>query len=319
MSLHKKSDETLPSFQPSLHDSTQDQVFEEEATTAPPVNLEASLTPKLRGKDGAILRLVPSGKIILPEYFELMAGKSVSVDAFYMDETQVTNHQYVEFLNHYDISRLTVKEGVVRNEDGKIWFLLGEVLEGYEPIIFRNGKFLLNDPAHAGSPVLRVTAYGAAAYANFYGRRLPTDVEWLYAASASGRAREEISEGAYKSRRWMDMGPMMDRWMGGMSSENPVPSSTSGKLPRKSSPVILYEPDAHGIRGLNADVGEWGLRGLKASSTGKKSETKYVVMGAHWSNSKEGYTPAVVLARQPWEAFEEVGFRCALSVQNRGK
>ena len=105
--------------------------------------------------------------------------QKVLVESFYIDEFFVTNLQFVEFLNH-NLSRINIENGVVKG-DGANWLLLGEVFARYEPIIYRNEKFHVSDPDRASSPVLRVTGYGASAFASFYGRRLPTEVELLYA------------------------------------------------------------------------------------------------------------------------------------------
>ncbi|MFC1869251.1 protein kinase [Thermodesulfobacteriota bacterium] len=53
----------------------------------------------LTGKDGAKLHLIPEGQLSLPRDKIEEPGKSVKINPFYMDETEVTNHQYVEFLN----------------------------------------------------------------------------------------------------------------------------------------------------------------------------------------------------------------------------
>jgi len=49
-----------------------------------------------KGKDGAILHLIPQGTLTHPKSFGLKAG-TFDVPAFYMDETEVTNRQYVDF------------------------------------------------------------------------------------------------------------------------------------------------------------------------------------------------------------------------------
>jgi len=59
-----------------------------------------------------------------------------------------------------------VENNVVRSGK-RILLLLGEVVEGYEPIVFREGKFHINGPMHSPCAVLRVTAYGATALARF--------------------------------------------------------------------------------------------------------------------------------------------------------
>ncbi|MBW1980519.1 MAG: protein kinase [Deltaproteobacteria bacterium] len=303
-------------LQPSLHDTAPMQAGEESGPSTPLADQQGSLPLKLQGKDGVTLRLVPGGSLVLPVYLQSAQGKSVNVAPFYMDETQVTNHQYVEFLNHYDLGKLQIKGGVVRHEDGTIWLLLGEVLGGYEPIVFRDGKFQLNDPGYAASPVLRVTAYGAAAYASFYGRRLPTEVEWLFAAGERSGSEKALPPQGAQGQSWQDMDMMMNMMdkMHGKSAAPPGESRDSAFLP---TPVILGEPNVYGIRGLNADIGEWGVGTIVKSTTGKKAKTSYVVLGWHWNTPEKGGALPAILLRHPWEAFEEVGFRCAMDAPSR--
>ena len=82
-----------------------------------------------------------------------------------MDEFLVTNQQFVDFLNH-NLSRISLEKDVVKG-DGANWLLLGEVHAGYEPIVYKNEKFHISNPAYVSNPVLRVTGYGATAFAKF--------------------------------------------------------------------------------------------------------------------------------------------------------
>jgi len=239
----------------------------ESETTPTSSNGNTVVQPQtLAGAEGETLHLVISGKVKLPGNLRQGAGESVTVPAFYMDETEVTNHQYVEFLNRV-LPELKVEGGVVRRGN-EIWLLLGEVMKGYEPIIYEHGKFRIKDPMHASCPVLRVSGYGAAAYARFYGRRLPTVAEWLLAFKTGG----EVPEPA------------------------PVPS-----------PVLLSPANRYGIRGLNGKVAEWALISLSAADAAGHED--YVVLGSAETDSQKG----AAILRHPWEAFEDVGFRCVLS------
>jgi serine/threonine-protein kinase len=239
----------------------------ERETTTASSNANSLVQPQtLAGKDGETLHLVTRGKVNLPGNLRQGAGESVTVPAFYMDETEVTNHQYVEFLNKV-LPGLKVEGGVVQRGN-EIWLLLGEVMKGYEPIIYEHGKFRIKDPMHASCPVLRVTGYGAAAYSRFYGRRLPTVAEWLLAFKNGG----EVPETA------------------------PVPS-----------PVLLSPANRYGIRGLNGKVAEWALTSPPTENA--PGHEDYVVLGSAETNSQPG--PAAIL-RHPWEAFEDVGFRCVV-------
>jgi serine/threonine-protein kinase len=249
-----------------------------------------------------------------------------------MDETPVTNHQYENFLNQ-TLPRIQVEGGVVRG-DGEIWVVLGEILEGYEPMVFRGGRFHLTSPAHASCPVLRVTPRGAEVYAHFYGRRLPTEAEWLLAQRSpekpSGRLLDSILAGLGGGVAWAQHGPMHGpssdpprRFRPGQppSSVSPEPERGGSPAPREPrplgepgppdrtlsrhakapAPVLSFPPNAYGIRGLGADVGEWGIR-VGGGSPPESREPGFAVM------------PSAVL-RQPWEAFEDVGFRTAADVE----
>ncbi len=100
-----------------------------------PDRARTALPQTIMGPDHTTLHLIPAGEISLPKNLAPDDGKPLRVNSFYMDETPVTNQEYVEFLNK-NISRIKVEGGVVQG-DGEIWLLLGEVMEGYEPIIFQ--------------------------------------------------------------------------------------------------------------------------------------------------------------------------------------
>jgi len=240
------------------------------------------------GRDEAVLHLVPGGVVPLPRGFRNGAATKVAVESFYMDETPVTNHQYVDFLNK-NLSDISVSNGVVQNK-GEILLLLGEVAPGYEPIVFRDGKFHLGMAHHAACPVLRVTAHGASAYARFYGRRLPTVSEWLRALGVSPEGRE-AEKGIFPEEK-----------------DLPIPS-----------PVLEYKPNIYGIRGLNANIGEWGFESRPTSVRGDDGQAEYEILGGIPGDVRAKSGIAAPLSRHPWEAFEKVGFRCVEDFPGEGK
>jgi len=263
--------------------------------TAPPAPSETSAAPQIqppvsaetssraRARDGALMALIPGGELTMPEGEATQAEKNITVAPFYMDETEVTNHQYVIFLNSVR-SRIKV-EGEVVKSGAEIWLLLGPVSKGYEPIVFRNDAFEIQDPTFASNPVVRVTGYGATAYARYYGRRLPTRSEWLY-VQEHGAIKEQAPPVEEPDLRDM-MAEMMRKSAPSTAPQQP-------KEPNRIAPVSLFLADKFGIRGLTANAREW------VRLDGEKEE-QYMVF------------PTAV-SRNPWEAFDNVGFRCAVGV-----
>ena len=179
----------------------------------------SGMPTEIQGRDGSLLHIVPGGEEQGADASGTLADK-VPVKTFYMDETKITNVQYVAFLNAV-MPGVTVKDGVVSGTDG-IWLFLGEILEGYSPIRFQEGEFFVGDPGFAKTPVLRVTAKGAAAYAHYYQRELPTPQQWRLA----------VKQGA-------------------------APPSPESALTNRPSSVLSHKTDRLGIKGLRENVGEW--------------------------------------------------------------
>ena len=97
----------------------------------------------------------------------------VMLEAFWMDQTEVTNAMYISFLN---------EEGN-QEEEGVNWLEPGAGHRGvvYGHIIEKNNEFYPKS-GYEDHPVIEVSWYGAAAYCNWVGGRLPTEAEWEYAA-----------------------------------------------------------------------------------------------------------------------------------------
>jgi formylglycine-generating enzyme required for sulfatase activity len=172
--------------------------------------------------------------------------------------------------------------------------MLGEVVKGYEPIYYEIGGFSIKDPTLHSHPVVRITPYGATAYAKHYGRRLPSQFEWLYATGAGEvsvsqqNAWEPSSGSDSVSRRKMTRGETQ-RSVAAERAQSTIPL-----------PVAGFPANQYGLKGLNENVMEWatGSRNIRAR---EGRPVRYVVM----PNAVE---------RQAWEAFEEVGFRTVVDL-----
>lgn len=132
----------------------------------------------------------------------------VSVDAFYMDIHEVTNQQYHRFCM----------------ESGH------RLPEFWGMDIYKSG------PDYPDHPVVGVSQFDAREYADWAGKRLPTETEWEYAARGG---MEGVS---------FPYGEKADRTKARIND----PTAEKGSVKIKS-----YAPNAFGLYDMSGNVWEW--------------------------------------------------------------
>lgn len=286
--------------------------------------LGVSPTQTVMGKDGITMRFIPGGVLRIKAEAEGIKGEKIQVHPFYIDETKVTYHHFTEFLNDVKDS-LTIENGLVKHEE-HIWFLMGEGVGPNDQIIYRHGRFHLRDPKYAGQPVVRVTWYGAAAYARHYGERLPTEIEWELAAqsnssppqassskkvSGSKSADQEGSVKDGKDTHMMDMGSAHDSHH---KTENTISKTNAEAQKTVARPIF-------GLKDMGKEVREWVIQtkgGIGASRGGTMGQMKGMYSSLVIGRSPQANvsTPKAFTRsfRYPWEGFYDVGFRCVVSI-----
>ncbi len=240
-------------------------------------------------QDGIQMRFVPGGDFQIAESPQAQK-KTVSLQPFYIDETKVTNHHFVEFLNLVK-DTLIIEKGVVKQED-KIWFYMGQGTEPYEQIIYQHERFHLRNAEYAADPVVRITWYGAKAYAQHYGKRLPTALEWRYAAS--------LGNTQYKTATVIGDAPKTETDHQGMHQGHMAPPAGKEGVNRHTSPDTIKE--------WVVRTRPYARNGAQAGSIVKIEYTSSVIT----PESPTGTDPTEF--RYPWEGFPDVGFRCVLGL-----
>jgi serine/threonine-protein kinase len=243
----------------------------QQTTTLPSIAESVLPAQSILGKDGIRMLLIPGGESKADTKDSGGVVKRIEIQPFYLDEKMVTNHHFAEFLNDVkDI--LTIENGVVKHKN-EIWFYLGKGDELHEQIIYEHGRYHLRDTDFASHPVVRVTWYGAMAYARHYDKRLATEYEWDYTVS---------ERDAQSNNRKTDM--------------------------KQHAEAIAGAPSPKKIFKEWVTREEMNQEDQNITSTKRKNSHSSLVVNTPHSSGSESKS-----FRYPWEAFPDVGFRCALS------
>jgi iron(II)-dependent oxidoreductase len=258
------------------------------------------------------MALVPDGDVVLgpideppdgPRFDEVehetSQGRIIQVERFFLDRYPVTNAQYAEFV------------AAGGYEQAALWdpTILPAVLDFVDrtgrpgPRFWRDGTYL---PGREDHPVVGVSWYEAAAYARWVGKRLPTDAEWVKAASWP----VNLSATTRLQRRY-PWGDTMDRSR----------ANLWGSGPKDTVPVHEYASGASvgGVYQLVGNVWEW-MRGnftppdLAESQWAAEMGLKSIRGGAYDTYFDNQATCQFQSGEAAVARKHNIGFRCAVSV-----
>ena len=267
----------------------------------------APFDTQIRSRDGMTLVYVPEGQFEMGSNNDEWARPvhTVALDAFWIDQTEVTNAMFAAFLS----------ERGNQVEEGVSWLEPGAGHQGivYGHIDERDGLFL-PEAGYEDYPVIEVSWYGAAAYCSWAGGRLPTEAEWEYAARGP-EARTYPWGDTFDGRRanYCDVNCTY-KWRDTSSDDGAEQWTSVGSYP--------YGASWCGALDMAGNIWEWTSdwwsEGYYAQSPthnpqGPDSGTLHVARGASWFDEsprvkaycRKALTPSSY--RMHW-----VGFRCVV-------
>ena len=222
----------------------------------------------------------------------------VTVNSFYMGETEVTIAQYVAFLNEESPSESERKQWIAINGENSWYYTGKEWKQGVNSnchISYSAGRYYA-DAGWEERPVVNVSWYGADAFCSHYKLSLPTEAEWEYAAGGPNH---------YKF-------PWGNEWDKNAccNSEN----QGSGTPPTKR--VGGFPPNGYGLYDMAGNVWEWcadwyGEYSYRDSNNpkGPSTGTCRVLRGGSWLDDAPCLRCAYRYIIDPAIRIDSFGFR----------
>ena len=238
---------------------------------------------------------VPGGSFTMGFDFAGLAERpshTVSVDGFYVDRHLVTNEDYAGFLQ--SLGRHSGEY------DGRTVPYIFPSYPGARIQHHDSKNQYTAHESHRRHPATHVSWFGASAFCSFYGKRLPTEAEWEYAAG--GGTRE------------------------GRSSLFPHGNTFRPELypfrHGRTVPVGQYPPSELGLHDATGLVNQWTHDWFdnayyqdspRSNPQGpKQGDFKSVRGGTFKSSSSDDLTIMTRYAQSPYTGSPTIGFRCVL-------